>query len=76
MKVWVERALCQGSELCIEASGAVFATDDAYVSFVKLADEGAPAASADHAVVVPDEHQDGVRVAAQDCPAQCIRIVE
>lgn len=76
LKVWVERALCQGAELCVEASGAVFATDDEYVSFVKLADDGAPTDSADHAVVVPDEHQDDVRVAAQDCPAQCIRIIE
>jgi ferredoxin len=75
VQVWVERALCQGTELCVEASGAVFATDDEYVSFVKLAADGSLADSADGAVVVPAEHEDDVRVAAQDCPAQCIRII-
>ena len=76
MRVWVRRELCQGAELCVEASGAVFATDDDYVSFVKIADGAEPADDAGRAVTVPSEHEDSVRLAARECPSQCIRVVE
>ncbi|MFE1796039.1 ferredoxin [Streptomyces sp. NPDC059517] len=75
MRVWVDRKLCQGSELCMELAGSVFATDDEYVSYVKLAEQGHPADCEARAAEVADEQAEDVRQAARECPSQCINLI-
>lgn len=74
MRVWVVRSECQGSEQCVETAASVFATDDEYVSYVKLAGPDGVADSAARAVEVPESQQENVRRAARECPSGCIRI--
>ncbi|WP_131746711.1 ferredoxin [Frankia sp. Cppng1_Ct_nod] len=75
MSVWVDHKLCQGSELCIELAGSVFATDEEYVSYVKLAQKDQPADCEARTVEVTDEQAESVRQAAFECPSKCINII-
>ncbi|MFI6216774.1 ferredoxin [Nocardia brasiliensis] len=73
MRVWIERTLCQGAELCCEHAAAMFATDDEYVAYVQ-ADVGADCAH--KALLVPGEHEEQVHRAAAECPSRCINIID
>jgi ferredoxin len=58
----------------MELAPAVFATDEEYVSFVKLAGADAPADCETRAAAVSQEQEENVRRAARECPAKCIKI--
>lgn len=75
MRVWIERDECQGSEMCVETVGEIFATDEAYVSYVRLGDE-TDGVSPDSAIEVPENLRSRLRSAAAECPAQCIHVRE
>jgi len=62
MKATIDKELCTDCELCVDSCPEVFETVDKVVS-VKVA-------------VVPDKVKDSCRQAAQDCPAEAIKIEE
>ena len=62
MKVKVDPDLCTGCELCIDACADVFVMDGD-VSKAKME-------------VVPENLEDGVREAAEDCPSEAIIVEE
>jgi ferredoxin len=77
MRVWVDQDLCTGDGLCEEIAPAVFVLLDDGLSYVveggrPLDDPGGAASLA----VVPADHHEAVREAAQECPGECIFVVE
>lgn len=62
MKVTVDRDSCAGCELCVDTCPEVFEMDDD-LARAKVKD-------------VPEEYEDAVREAAEDCPAEAIIIEE
>lgn len=77
MRVWVDQDLCTGDGLCEEIAPAVFVLLDDGLSYVKEDDRvlnqpgGAEALAA-----VPPDQLDAVREAAEECPGECIFVVE
>jgi len=63
MKVKVDAELCSGDAICCDICPEVFEMGDDDIAKV-LVDE------------VPEEHQDAVREAAEECPESCIYIEE
>ncbi len=77
MKVWIDQDLCTGDGLCEEICPDVFVLLDDGLAYVKqdgtpLNDPGGAAGQAD----VPDGLEEAVNEAAEECPGECIFIVE
>ncbi len=77
MKVWIDQDLCTGDGLCEEICPQVFTLLDDGLAYVKegdrvLSDPGGAAGVA----AVPEELEDAVREAAEECPGECIFISE
>jgi ferredoxin len=75
MKVWIDQDLCTGDGLCEEIAPAVFTLLDDGLAYVK---EGAdvksePGGSAGMAAV-PEDLEDAVVEASEECPGECIFI--
>jgi len=75
MKVWIDQDLCTGDGLCEEIAPAVFTLLDDGLAYVK---EGAdvknePGGSGGMAGV-PEELEDAVVEASEECPGECIFI--
>ena len=76
MKVWIDQDLCTGDGLCEEIAPAVFTLLDDGLAYVKEADGNVmnePGGSAGMAVV-PDDLEDAVVEASEECPGECIFI--
>ena len=63
MKVKVDPDLCTGCELCLDVSPDVFEMSEDDVSVAKMEE-------------VPEEFEDAVREAAEDCPSEAIIVEE
>jgi len=77
VKVWIDQDLCTGDGLCEEICPQVFTLLDDGLAYVKegdrvLSDPGGAAGVA----AVPEELEDAVREAAEECPGECIFISE
>ena len=79
MKVWIDQDLCTGDGLCEEIAPAVFTLLDDGLAYVKetVDDEvvikNDPGGSAGLAHV-PQDLEDAVVEAAEECPGECIFI--
>jgi ferredoxin len=73
MKVWIDQDLCTGDGLCEEIAPAVFRLLDDGLAYVKEGDRvcSDPGGAAG-VVLVPDELEDSVSEAAEECPGECI----
>lgn len=76
MKVWIDQDLCTGDGLCEEICPDVFVLLDDGLAYVKedgkpLNDPGGSAGQAN----VPDGLEEAVTEAAEECPGECIFIV-
>ena len=77
MKVWIDQDLCTGDGLCTEICPSVFEMDQDGLAYVKqdgvmLNNPGGLTQMAD----VPVELLDSVREACDECPGECIFLVE
>jgi ferredoxin len=79
MKVWIDQDLCTGDGLCEEIAPAVFTLLDDGLAYVKETvddevvvknDPGGSAGLAD----VPEDLEEAVTEAAEECPGECIFI--
>jgi len=75
MKVWIDQDLCTGDGLCEEIAPAVFTLLDDGLAYVKEGDsvKNEPGGSAGMALV-PDDLEEAVVEAAEECPGECIFI--
>ena len=75
MKVWIDQDLCTGDGLCEEIAPAVFTLLDDGLAYVKEGDsiKNEPGGSAGMALV-PDELEEAVVEASEECPGECIFI--
>jgi len=75
MKVWIDQDLCTGDGLCEEIAPAVFTLLDDGLAYVKEDSDikNDPGGSAGMALV-PNELEDAVVEAAEECPGECIFI--
>ena len=77
MKVWIDQDLCTGDGLCEEIAPAVFTLLDDGLSYVKEGDTvlDNPGGKASLAAV-PAGMEEAVRESAEECPGECIFIIE
>jgi ferredoxin len=75
MKVWIDQDLCTGDGLCEEIAPSVFRLLDDGLAYVKESDQirNDPGGVAGMALV-PEELEDTVAEAAEECPGECIFI--
>jgi len=75
MKVWIDQDLCTGDGLCEEIAPAVFTLLDDGLAYVKEGDDvkNEPGGSAGMALV-PEDLEDAVVEASEECPGECIFI--
>jgi ferredoxin len=75
MKVWIDQDLCTGDGLCEEIAPAVFTLLDDGLAYVKQGKQimNEPGGSAGLASV-PEELEEAVTEAAEECPGECIFI--
>ena len=77
VRVWIDQDLCTGDGLCEEICPQVFTLLEDGLAYVKegervLHDPG----GAEGVAQVPSELEDALREAAEECPGECIFIVE
>ena len=77
MKVWIDQDLCTGDGLCTEIAPDVFIMQDDGLAYVK---EGStimdnPGGSTQVAIV-PKGLESAVRESCEECPGECIFIIE
>ena len=77
MKVWIDQDLCTGDGVCEELCPSVFTLKDNGLTYVKQGetifdDPGGEAQMA----LVPADLEDSVREAADECPGECIFLVD
>ena len=77
MKVWIDQDLCTGDGLCEEIAPAVFTLLDDGLAYVKEGDsvKNDPGGAAGMAAV-PGELEDAVVEASEECPGECIFLVD
>jgi ferredoxin len=81
VKVWIDQELCTGDGLCEEVAPDVFALLSDGLAYVCEGDtiyaavQGNPE-GVDGVATVPPGHEDLVLEAAEECPGECIHIVE
>ena len=75
MKVWIDQDLCTGDGLCEEIAPAVFTLLDDGLAYVKEDEDvkNEPGGSAGMAAV-PEDLEDAVVEASEECPGECIFI--
>jgi ferredoxin len=81
MKVWIDQDLCTGDGLCEEIAPDVFALLDDGLAYVREGDKIYAAAKgnpqgAEGAAQVPAGLEDATRESAEECPGECIFIIE
>ena len=77
MHVWVDQDLCTGDGLCEEIAPAVFVLLDDGLSYV--VQDGRPLqrpGGVGSQAVVPGGLEESVREAAEECPGECIFVVD
>jgi ferredoxin len=76
MKVWIDQDLCTGDGLCEEIAPAVFTLLDDGLAYVKEGADikDAPGGQEGMAAVAP-EYEDAAVEASEECPGECIFIV-
>ena len=74
MKVWIDQDLCTGDGLCEEIARPSYALDDG-LAYVKESDQvrSEPGGAAGMALV-PEDLEEAVTEAAEECPGECIFI--
>ncbi|MGD0255565.1 MAG: ferredoxin [Acidimicrobiales bacterium] len=75
MKIWISQDLCTGDGLCEDVAPAVFTVLDDGLSYVKEGEDvkNDPGGSA-AMVLVPEDLEDAVTEAIEECPGECIFI--
>src|SRR6202021_545328 len=75
MKVWIDQDLCTGDGLCEEIAPAVFTLLDDGLAYVKEGSDvkNEPGGSAGMAMV-PEDLEEAVQEASEECPGECIFI--
>ena len=75
MKVWIDQDLCTGDGLCEEIAPAVFTLLGDGLAYVRENDQvqSEPGGAAGMALV-PEDVEDAVTDAAEECPGECIFI--
>jgi ferredoxin len=76
MKVWIDQDLCTGDGVCEELCPSVFTLLDNGLTYVKQGDTvfNEPGGESQVATV-PAEFEDAVTEAADECPGECIFLV-
>jgi len=77
MKVWIDQDLCTGDGLCEEIAPSVFVMLDDGLAYVKD-DSGikdSPGGT-EGLAEVSSELEEAVREACEECPGECIFIIE
>jgi ferredoxin len=76
MKVWIDQDLCTGDGVCEELCPSVFTLLDNGLTYVKQGDTvlNTPGGESQMATVSP-ELEDSVTEAADECPGECIFLV-
>jgi ferredoxin len=77
MKVWIDQDLCTGDGLCEEICPEMFVLLDDGLAYVKndgvaMSDPAGPEGLAE----VPSNFADAVKEAAEECPGECIFVVQ
>jgi len=81
MKVWIDQDLCTGDGLCEEIAPDVFVLLDDGLAYVREGDriyaaaKGSPQ-GAEGIAQVPPGLEDATRESAEECPGECIFIIE
>jgi ferredoxin len=77
MKVWIDQDLCTGDGLCEEICPAVFTLQDDGLAYVKESDKVLDSPGGSEGLAnVPDGLEESVREASEECPGECIFVVE
>ena len=81
MKVWIDQDLCTGDGLCEEIAPDVFVLLDDGLAYVREGEKIYAAANgnpqgAEGIAQVPAGLEDATRESAEECPGECIFIIE
>jgi ferredoxin len=76
MRVWVDQDLCTGDGLCEEIAPAVFRLLDDGLCYVVDAGEVLSGGGNEALAQVTSAEEDAVREAAEECPGECIFVVD
>lgn len=76
MHIWIDQSECQNSGLCEESFPRLFKVGTDFVANLRDGDRVVGGADPDSPLRVPDGMEDDAEVAARDCPAQCIHLVD
>lgn len=77
MRVWIDQDLCTGDGLCEEICPQVFTLLSDGLAYVKEGDRvlNGPG-GADGVAEIPEVYEEAAREAAQECPGECIYIID